>query len=913
MTFKKLFALLLATVMLCSMMASVAVNSAESELPFTDVAKDWAYEPIKYVYENGLMNGTGGTNFSPKTPLTRAMVVTVLYRLAGSPAAYFKNGKFMDVTIGQFYTEAAVWGLENGVVTGTHTDDWGTPYFSPNRNITRQELATLFVRFANYQKVILDKSGNISKFVDADKVASWAEDAMKWANAAGLINGTGNGTTLSPTGEATREQFATIIHRYCTTEFDHEIFYAEPENGNSYKTPTYTLYENADIYVAVDGNDKNPGTLEKPLATIEGAKNKVRELKKTAKDEIVVAFKAGEYEAPDNLTFTAEDSGTASVPVTYRVYGDGEVIFNGGFTVKANEFTAISDAEAKMFPNDAVPFIKKADVKDRLPEEITYHNYLFSELSGTMCWAARDFNMDSSGSNNYYINQTTRADGYSLKLQNKLPSMVEKFSSYENLWVKGQLCAGYTFEVFKVVSYDPETELLYLDKDAYECLQIDHDEPHFGGTPGLAEETRFPDKVFFFNLPEFLDAAGEYWIDEKTGTLYVYDPVGDYSYSKSGRFMTFEEGCDYYNFIGLQFRGAAKDKMIYISGDHFTFEGCRLGSFSSIYGIFAKGVNNFRLENCEVYAFPSVGVGVISDADRNNVISANNIFRNNYFHDFGNPEYWSEGLEIINDVGALVEHNEFKDAAHGGVEFKDSIDTVIQYNIFDHLMHSTSDYGAVYTHRGCAYRDNIIRYNLFKNFTNYDQAYCFYNDGSYGQHFYANIIYEFNSVGYVCNDGRDNTIYDNIVISPIDYYNFLAYNPGPYKVFEDEGKQGDINGLLKHLDKMVKPGEEGYEKWYDRWEVMYKYDYTRESVGDFYSFYSTINYVKRNKIFDGNREFVPSFGDVADKFGVMEDNIVYPIDTNPYFKCPATGDYSIVNNQGDFENIYDFSKIGVMQ
>jgi len=94
---------------------------------------------------------------------------------------------------------------------------------------------------------------------------------------------------------------------------------------------------------------------------------------------------------------------------------------------------------------------------------------------------------------------------------------------------------------------------------------------------------------------------------------------------------------------------------------------------------------------------------------------------------------------------------------------------------------------------------------------------------------------------------------------------------------------------------------------------MYKYDYTRESVGDFYSFYSTINYVKRNKIFDGNREFVPSFGDVADKFGVMEDNIVYPIDTNPYFKCPATGDYSIVNNQGDFENIYDFSKIGVMQ
>ena len=80
MTFKKIISVLLASVMLCSMVTTVALNAAEETLPFTDVAKDWAYEPIKYVYEKGLMNGTGGTNFSPKTPLTRAMVVTVLYR-----------------------------------------------------------------------------------------------------------------------------------------------------------------------------------------------------------------------------------------------------------------------------------------------------------------------------------------------------------------------------------------------------------------------------------------------------------------------------------------------------------------------------------------------------------------------------------------------------------------------------------------------------------------------------------------------------------------------------------------------------------------------------------------------------------------------------------------------------------------
>ena len=135
MKLKKLLSAILAVLMLIPV--GTAAVSAD-DLPFTDVAKDWAYEPIKFVYENGLMNGTGGTAFSPKSPLTRAMVVTVLYRLAGSPTAYFKKGEFMDVERNLFYTEAAMWGLKYGVITGTHTDEWGTPYLSPDRNITRQ-------------------------------------------------------------------------------------------------------------------------------------------------------------------------------------------------------------------------------------------------------------------------------------------------------------------------------------------------------------------------------------------------------------------------------------------------------------------------------------------------------------------------------------------------------------------------------------------------------------------------------------------------------------------------------------------------------------------------------------------------------------------------------------------------------
>jgi len=114
------------------------------------------------------------------------------------------------------------------------------------------------------------------------------------------------------------------------------------------------------------------------------------------------------------------------------------------------------------------------------------------------------------------------------------------------------------------------------------------------------------------------------------------------------------------------------------------------------------------------------------------------------------------------------------------------------------------------------------------------------------------------------------------------------------------------------MNKRVHPGEEGYEKWYARWEIMYNYDYSLESVGNFNSFYSTINYVKRNKIFEDDKKTVPDFGEVANKFGVLEENVIYPRNINPYFKNPAVGDYTIVNNADDFENIYEFSKIGII-
>ncbi len=178
MKMKKTLSAILAALMLLSVL-TVGITAAEAELPFTDVKKNWSYEPIKYVYETGLMNGTcDGTKFSPDMNLSRGMVVTVLYRNDGSPKENYVNS-FVDVAEGKYYSTAAAWAYENGIVNGTGNNDWGEPIFSPDNHITRAELATMFARYAAYKHVdTTANTADISSFPDSGSVAKWASDAI---------------------------------------------------------------------------------------------------------------------------------------------------------------------------------------------------------------------------------------------------------------------------------------------------------------------------------------------------------------------------------------------------------------------------------------------------------------------------------------------------------------------------------------------------------------------------------------------------------------------------------------------------------------------------------------------------------------------------------------------------------------
>ena len=192
---------------------SFYVTSNTHSEQFTDVTETtvglWAADAVDFAYHFGLVSGVEETKFAPNSPMTRAQLVTVLYRAAGSPEVTVTTN-FEDLDVGAYYYNAVVWGNVMGVVNGTSDTT-----FSPNAYVTREQLATILYRYADTMGDNVAVSGNLNAYTDKDKVGSYAVTPMTWAVEHGIITGT-TGTTLSPKSTTTRAQVAVMLHRYLT-------------------------------------------------------------------------------------------------------------------------------------------------------------------------------------------------------------------------------------------------------------------------------------------------------------------------------------------------------------------------------------------------------------------------------------------------------------------------------------------------------------------------------------------------------------------------------------------------------------------------------------------------------------------------------------------------------------------------
>lgn len=186
----------------------VKATETPSETKFNDVsANDWFASAVDYVTGKGMMNGTADNTFSPKANTTRGMVVTVLYRLENQPSTSVAS--FTDVASGAYYANAVAWANANGIVSG-----YGSGKFGPNDKVTREQLAAILYRYAQYKKYDVSGANSLDGYTDVQSVSSYAVPALQWANAAGVVTGK-SGSKLDPKGNATRAEVAAMLMRFC--------------------------------------------------------------------------------------------------------------------------------------------------------------------------------------------------------------------------------------------------------------------------------------------------------------------------------------------------------------------------------------------------------------------------------------------------------------------------------------------------------------------------------------------------------------------------------------------------------------------------------------------------------------------------------------------------------------------------
>lgn len=181
--------------------------SPSSAIPFGDVSDTaWYYNSVKFAYENKLFSGVNSNNFDPDGEMTRAMLVTVIHRLAGEPDSS-ESHSFADVD-NDYYTKAVMWSNTCGIITGV-----GKNSFAPSGLVTREQLAVMLMRYAKYKGYYVSSEGNIDSFSDAQSVSDWASEAVKWANHEGIITGKSN-SIIDPAGNATRAEVAAMLQRF---------------------------------------------------------------------------------------------------------------------------------------------------------------------------------------------------------------------------------------------------------------------------------------------------------------------------------------------------------------------------------------------------------------------------------------------------------------------------------------------------------------------------------------------------------------------------------------------------------------------------------------------------------------------------------------------------------------------------
>ena len=538
-------------------------------------------------------------------------------------------------------------------------------------------------------------------------------------------------------------------------------------------------------YVSPNGSDENDGSKNKPFATPEKAVEAVRETIAAGLEKpVTVYFHAGDYKIT-NITLTEADSGTAEYPVTYKAYGDGEVIFNGGKTLANADFKPVTD--------ENILSRLKDDVKDKIRViDLAAQGYTLEDIGNLYAWGAystaKKYDDGTLGNNCELFWNDARLtiarypnEGFNrvesvidegdksnliagtIKVDSETISEIATWQEPEKAWM---------FAYFQFDWADMTTPVSLIDIDPGAVT------PAHYSTFGYKEGGEY----YFFNVLEELDSEGEYYIDRDNMLIYVYPPEeskgADAAISLTDANLVSGENVEHVTFEDISFKCSRKNA-VQIVGNNITFRNCKV---TNIYlnAILIDGNDNL-VYGCEVAHIGREGVVLMKGGDRATLTPGNNVIENCYIHHFGQVYRTYASGARVGYVGGKIIHNEIAYAPHSAMSYTGS-DNLVAYNYIHDVVTDSNDAGALYCGGSLSMYGNVVKYNIFEDIGSEDHYAnaIYFDDGMSGQTAYGNIIIRAGGSAFLIGGGRENVIKNNITIdcgTPI-YYDDRFYYDG---------------------------------------------------------------------------------------------------------------------------------------
>lgn len=702
---------------------------------------------------------------------------------------------------------------------------------------------------------------------------------------------------------------------------------------SQYTAKPYEKVEDADVYVATNGNDETGnGSFGNPYKTIERAKEAVRDIDKTNKSGITVAIKAGEYRTT-GLTFAPEDGGTPTCHVTYCAYGDGEVVINGGVTLRPGDFTAVPDGAMKNRLSDkardkvvCLDLSLYGITKEQYGKIYTIGSYntaekydgdyvgdIYSELffndqrmnlarypdegylkSGKVIEMGKGLESDGSKTAAPDYWETVRnPKGDTYGLDKKLTDRIASWQTLEDVWIFG--FPKYTWA-------DASTPIAEFNKDKRTLTT------KFVSLYGAIQGAPY----YFFNVFEELDAPGEWYLDRDAGVLYMY-PLAEMNSAVIDLSLTtntvIRAEADYLTFKKLTVKGTRGDAMK-LDGNGNVVTLCTIKNVSGN-ALLMKGYKNLASEN-EITRTGKGGI-TLDGGDRATLTPGENKADNNVIHDWSEIYLTYQPAVNLGGVGNICSHNEMYNSPHEAVTYSGN-NNIIEYNNIHNVCLLSDDAGAIYSGRRWDWYGNVIRYNAVYDLGSgeHHPTGIYMDDALSGQTIYGNILVNVPDVGIELGGGRDLIVKNNIIINT----NSISLQ------YDERARDGVIhNGWFDHSttkggDMWVNLFESPWQSdvWQNAFPQYKRFsdDFSQTEIPEFVPnpAYSEIVGNVHINLFKGSGRIEDS----VYRFSTVKDNPVYYMSAaSSIFVDYRHGNYNLKENSRIYKDLPGFEPIPIAE